>query len=106
MMKILLIVGLIFAVGAAIYIFYNISYTKRHGIKTNAVVSRIEEHYSADPDSGSSVSYDIFVEYTDETGNKQEAKISNQGFKAFEIGDKLLIKYLPKKPKVAVWVKE
>lgn len=104
-MNIMLIISLTFASAAAIYVIYNIVYIKKHGVKTNAVVSRIEEHLTADSD-GSSVDYYIFVEYKDATGNIQEAKITNQGFKAFEVGDQLLIKYLPEKPHVAVWVKE
>lgn len=104
-MNVWLIVSLVFATAVAIYVIYNIVYTKRHGIKADAVVSRIEERLTGDSD-GSTVDYDIYVEYRDADGNAQEAKISNQGFKSFEVGDKLLIKYLPNKPHVAVWVKE
>ena len=104
-MNVWLIVSLVFATAVAIYVIYNIVYTKKHGIKTDAVVSRIEEHLTADSD-GSTVDYDIYVKYCDVNGNSQEAKISNQGFKSFEVGDKLLIKYLPEKPHVAVWIKD
>lgn len=104
-MNVMLIISLTFATAVAVYVIYNNLNTKRNGIKANAVVTRIEEQLTADSD-GSSVNYYIYVEYTDATGKVQEAKITNQGFKAFEVGDKLLIKYLPEKPHVAVWVKE
>ena len=51
---------LVVVAAAAIYIFYKIWYTKRNGIETEAIITRIEEESGVD----ASVTYHYFVQYT------------------------------------------
>ena len=93
---------LVVVAAAAIYIFYKIWYTKRNGIETEAIITRIEEESGVD----ASVTYHYFVQYT-MNGQKVEARLSNPGFgKGLEVGARITIKYLEEKPNAAVWVKE
>ena len=69
------------------------------GIRTDAVVSRIERNESVD-DEG--VSYRFFVSYKDEEGKMQEALIVNRLNEKFEKGQTVKIAYLPEKKEQAV----
>lgn len=105
----LFVAAVILAVAAAIYILYNIWYTKKNGTEAEAVITRIEEETTYDSD-GASTSYDYYVLYTrtdgGASGQEVEAKLTNPGFgRGLEVGKRIKIKYLPEKPNAAVWVK-
>ncbi len=93
---------LVFIAAAAIYVFYKIWYTKRNGIETEAIITRIEEESNVD----ANITYHYFVQYA-KNGKTVEATLSNPGFgKGLVVGARITIKYLEEKPNVAVWVKE
>ena len=93
---------LVVVAAAAIYIFYKIWYTKRNGIETEAVITRIEEESGID----ANITYHYFVQYA-MNGQTVEARLTNPGFgKGLEIGTRITIRYLEEKPKAAVWVKK
>ena len=93
---------LVVVAAAAIYIFYKIWYTKRNGIETEAIITRIEEESDID----ANVTYHYFVQYA-MNGQKVEARLTNPGFgKGLEVGARITIRYLEEKPNAAVWVKE
>ena len=97
----LAIAAIVFVVAAAAYVFYKIQYTKKNGIETDAVITRIE-----DEGIGTDTSFSHYVRYT---MNRQavEAKLSNPGFgKGLEVGAQIRIKYLPEKPNIVVRVRE
>ena len=108
-MKFFPIIVIVLMAAAAIYIFYNIWYTKKNGTEAEAVITRIEEETSYDSD-GASTSYDYYVLYTrmdgGASGQEVEAKLTNPGFgRGLEVGKRIKIKYLPEKPTLVVWVK-
>ena len=82
---------------------------KKNGIITEAVVSRIKEDSYVDREKGSKTfgktfySFTYYVQYQNEKGETIEAKLRNGG--DLNMGDKLKIKYLPKKPKQILRVK-
>ena len=95
----LAIAAIVFVVAAAAYVFYKIQYTKKNGIETDAVITRIE-----DEGIGTDTSFSHYVRYT---MNRQavEAKLSNPGFgKGLEVRAQIRIKYLPEKPNIVVRV--
>ena len=97
----LAIAAILFVAAAAVYIFYKIRYTKKNGIETEAVITRI-----VDEGVGTETSYSYFVRYT-LNGQTVEARLSNPGFgKGLEIGTQIHVKYLPENPKIVVWVKQ
>ena len=99
------IIVIVLVAAAALYVGYKILYTKKNGIETSAVVTRITEDTQADSD-GISTSYNYYVQYTTAEGQSQEALISNPSFKSFKVGEQIRIKYLPEKPNAAVWIKK
>ena len=97
----LAIAAIVFVVAAAAYVFYKIQYTKKNGIETEAVITRIE-----DEGIGTDTSFNYYVRYT-MNGQAIEAKLSNPGFgKGLEVDAQIRIKYLPDQPNIVVRVRE
>ena len=97
----LAIAAIVFVVAAAAYVFYKIQYTKKNGIETDAVITRIE-----DEGIGTDTSFNYYVRYT-MNGQAVEAKLSNPGFgKGLKVDAQIRIKYLPEKPNIVVRVRE
>ena len=78
---------------------------KNDGIETEAVVSRVEEHYSINEDRESEnykeneyTGSTYYVKYQNEKGETVEAKLGPQPH-ALQQGSKIRIKYSPKNPK-------
>lgn len=81
---------------------------KKNGVVTEAVVSRVKERSHIDNDRKSitygerEYSYTYYVQYQDQNGKTIETKLrtllSNSDLRLCK-GDKIRIKYLPKKPK-------
>lgn len=79
---------------------------RQNGIKTEAVVSRIEEHDHVDGDGSLNVTYSYYVTYDDRDGNTHEAILSKVVQSRYRVGDVLLIQYLPEKPEYAFPIKK
>ena len=69
---------------------------KKHGIETEAVVSRIEVQESLDSDNCVSRTEKCHVSYVNQNGKSVEAVLSNPK-KGLKQGSRLIIKYLPEK---------
>lgn len=89
------------------YSFYRNHKIKSQGIEADAFITRVEENESTDSDGTSGTTYDYYVRYTDQGGVMREALLTNTYTHRNLIpGDRLKIKYLPGKEKLAVMVKE
>ncbi|MBQ6540580.1 MAG: hypothetical protein IJL71_06115 [Oscillospiraceae bacterium] len=64
----------------------------REGIETDAVVSRIEEHW--DPETASS-SFTTYVEYRDDTGELVESPMALTGYVPYAEGQRVRIRFIP-----------
>ncbi len=96
----LAVVALVVLVAAIVFVFYKIHYTKKNGVETVGMITRI-----VDESVGEDVSYGYYVRYILK-GQDVEAKLSNPGFgKGLEVGAQIKIKYLPEKPNIVVRVK-
>ncbi len=71
-----------------------------NGIQVDATVSRIEEYHDED-----GTSYKTYVIYRNQEGNEVEALLATSK-STYTKGDKILIKYLNKKPNYVVPVEE
>ncbi len=67
-----------------------------NGIQVDATVSRIEEYHDED-----GTTYKTYVIYRNQEGNEVEAVLATSK-NTFKEGDKILIKYLDKKPNYVV----
>ena len=76
---------------------------KKHGIETEAVVSRIEVQESLDSDNCVSRTEKCYVSYVNQNGETVEAVLSNPK-KGLKQGSKLKIKYLPEKQEYPVLI--
>ena len=85
-------------------LFFWILKVKRNGIEAEAYVSRIEEHETIDSDGMPMRTDDVYVVYRTQEGRQVEASLSNQG-RRIDVGDRILIKYLPGREEYAVRVR-
>lgn len=93
--------------GGFLYSFYRNHTIKSQGIEADAFITRVEENESTDSDGFTSTTYDYYVRYTDQGGTMREALLTNTyTHRNLVPGDRLKIKYLPGKEKIAVMVKE
>ena len=76
---------------------------KKHGIETEAVVSRIEVQESLDSDNCVSRTEKCYVSYVNQNGETVEAVLSNPK-KGLKQGSRLKIKYLPEKQEYPVLI--
>ena len=89
----------IILIGVAILMFLGFKQNrkiKKEGLDAKAVVTRIEEHRDAD-DDGPTVEYKYFVEYRAQDGKTYEAELGSVP-KRTQVGDEMIIKYLPDRP--------
>ena len=97
---IIVIILAAFAIGG-IWAFVVSKKVKKQGVEADAVISRIEPHEwnggTGDIWAHDSVTEDYYITYTNQEGQNVEAMLSNPGDHAFKIGDKIKIKYLPKR---------
>ena len=91
----------IFAI-QAIWLLKKAKKIDREGIITEAVVSRITEHWDAESVSSS---YTTYVEYKDETGTLRESPMTLTQKVEHDPGEKLLIRYIPGDDKLVREVK-
>jgi len=98
-----IIAAVFVAVIAAVFVVTIVRNRKirKSGIKTDAVVSRIEEHDHFDSDGGFSTTYSYYVAYEDQDGNTREAVLSKVMQSGYHVGDELQIQYLPENPQYA-----
>jgi len=93
--------------GGFVYSFYRNHMIKSQGIEADAFITRVEENESTDSDGTTSTTYDYYVRYTDQSGAMREALLTNTyTHRNLVPSDRLKIKYLPGKEKLAVMVKE
>ena len=69
------IVVIVFVVAVGLFVGYKNLYTKKHGIETEATVTRIDEEVQSDSD-GISTTYKYYVRYTTAEGQAQDALIT------------------------------
>lgn len=101
----LIIIALV--LGGFVYSFYRNHTIKSQGIEADAFITRVEENERSDSDGTSSTTYDYYVRYTDQGGVMREALLTNTyTYRNLVPGDRLKIKYLPGKEKMAVMVKK
>ena len=94
-------------VGGFVYSFYRNHVIKSQGMEADAFITRVEENETTDADGTSGTTYDYYVRYTDQSGVMREALLTNTyTHRNLVPGDRLKIKYLPGKEKLAVMVKE
>lgn len=82
---------------------------KKEGIKTEAVISRIEEHEWAGEtgefhDSGD-ITREYYITYTGQDGKQVEAMLTNTGGQEFSVGARVVIKYLPNRQDYPVFLR-
>ncbi len=87
----LLVFGAIF-IGLSVYSFINDAKFQRDGIKTNALIERIEVDYDDEGDAD----YDVFVSFT-ANGERVYGRL-NTYFAGMDEGDSVEIYYLPSSP--------
>ena len=98
MFEIVLIVILALFVIGGIWAFIVTKKTKKEGIETDALITRIELHEwsggTGDVGTSDSIAEDYYITYADQGGQNVEALLSNPGRHKFKDGDNIRIKYL------------
>lgn len=103
------ILAAIFVIVMAVVFFITVMRNRqirKNGIKTEAVISRIEEHDHVDGDGEITTTYSYYVRYEDQEGNTREALLSKVMQSRYYVGDELYIQYLPQKPQYAFPIKK
>lgn len=68
---------------------------RRNGIEAQGVISRVEERYESDGESGS-YTFIYYVNYTTREGKTIEARLGKMTQAHFDVGQTIRVKYLPK----------
>ena len=109
MFEIIFILILAAFVIGGIWAFVVTKKTKKEGIETDALVSRVELHEWSggigDVGTQDTISEDYYITYANQKGQTVEALLSNPGDHKFKEGDKIRIKYLPNRQDYPVLAK-
>ena len=71
---------------------------RKNGIRTEGIISRIEEHESIDSDGFSEITYEYYVTYRTIEGRTVEAKLGIILQTRHIVGERINIVYMPEKP--------
>lgn len=74
---------------------------RRNGIEAQGVISRVEERYESDGESGS-YTFIYYVSYTTREGKTVEARLGKMTQTHFDVGQSIRVKYLPEKPEYVI----
>ena len=99
---------------AFVIAMYYYAMVRIRGLETDGVVSRIEEHESADSDGHFSVTHEYYVRYTTQDGRSIESVLSNptslsdllKPGSGLSVGSRVRIKYLPGNEAFVVMIKK
>ena len=108
MFEIIVIIILAAFAAGGVWAFVVTKKTKKEGIETDAVVSRIELHEWSNTGETwvqNDVTEEYYITYTDHNGRTVEAMLSNPGDHTFKVGDRMKIKYMPDREEYPVMVK-
>ena len=86
------------------FVVYRLIYRRKiikDGIQVEAVLQRVEVDESRDTEGNTSSTYTFWVTYTNDSGQKVDAKLLN-GKRTMQIGEHLSVKYLPNRPDLVV----
>ena len=101
MQTVIIIVMVLSMVAFAVYRLIYRRKIIKDGIQVEAVLQRVEVDESRDTEGNTSSTYTFWVTYTNDSGQKVDAKLLN-GKRTMQIGEHLSVKYLPNRPDLVV----
>ena len=101
MQTVIMIVGVVLVLSVVVYRLIYRRKIIKDGIQVEAVLQRVEVDESRDTEGNTSSTYTFWVTYTNDSGQKVDAKLLN-GKRTMQIGEHLSVKYLPNRPDLVV----